>query len=138
MLRASLTVLSMFAVFASCPASYGAEPLTVRIVYAEQRYERPPTLSNLRSKPVDQGLAGARLAIIENNTTGKFLGQEFQLVEIIAAQGDTLEGSLAGQPQIVVLNAASADMVRLADSPIAKNKLLFNAGSRDENIREGV
>src|SRR5262245_55934911 len=49
------------------------------IVYAREQRERPPPLSPLDLPPRDEGIAGARLGVNDNNTTGRFLKQEFAL-----------------------------------------------------------
>ncbi len=55
----------------------------VRIAVLSQLVERPPALSNLEVPPDDSGLLGARMAIKENNTTGHFMKQSFELREKI-------------------------------------------------------
>ena len=59
--------------------------LAVDIVYVQQQPERAPVLSNLVKWPEDEGLQGARLGIADNNTTGRFLKQDFTLTEVIVA-----------------------------------------------------
>ena len=49
----------------------------------------PPPLSLLDFPPQDDGVAGARLAINDNNTTGRFLKQEFTLD--VVQSGDAQE-----------------------------------------------
>ena len=51
----------------------------IAIVLARERRDVPPPLSLLDIPPPDDGIAGARLAISDNNTTGRFLKQEFAL-----------------------------------------------------------
>ena len=51
----------------------------IAIVLARELRDLPPPLSPLDVRPPDDGVAGARLAINDNNTTGRFLGQEFTL-----------------------------------------------------------
>src|SRR5215475_13725218 len=46
------------------------------------------TLSLIAQPAEDAGVAGARLAIEDNNTTGKFLNQHFSLQEIRLKDGD--------------------------------------------------
>jgi hypothetical protein len=45
----------------------------IGIAYLSQRAELPPKLSNLELPPEDEGIAGGRLSIADNNTTGRFL-----------------------------------------------------------------
>src|SRR6266511_2880497 len=55
------------------------EPHRVAIVLARERRDLTPPLSLLDVPPPDEGVAGARLAINDNTTTGRFLNQEFTL-----------------------------------------------------------
>ena len=63
------------------PAAQGqpAAPLQVRIGYLGYRPDPGPLLSNVISEPADAGRQGAELAIVDSNSTGRFLKQQFQL-----------------------------------------------------------
>src|SRR5262245_56480131 len=53
--------------------------------------EKKLALSVLDVPPLDDGIAGAQVAINDNNTTGKFINQHFVLMEKkIAPQSDPL------------------------------------------------
>jgi ABC transporter substrate binding protein (PQQ-dependent alcohol dehydrogenase system) len=140
MLRSKYPTLALFTAWMACGCAFAAEPHVVNILYAEQQYARAPSLSNQRPRPSDIGLAGARLAIIENNTTGKFTHQEFHLEEFAAPEGsrlaEALKGKISGQLDLIVLNATAPDILGIADLPQTKHALIFNAAARDENARE--
>src|SRR5262244_1095705 len=57
-----------------------AEPITIKIGYVG-RAERKATISLVDYPPDNDGVAGARLALEDNNTTGKFLNQRFVMEE---------------------------------------------------------
>ena len=57
-----------------------AEPLDVRIGYVAWAPDPGPVLSNVIPEPTDAGLRGAELAIVDNNTTGRFLKHDYQLL----------------------------------------------------------
>ena len=63
-------------------AARAAEFGRVAIAYLRQAVERPPKLSNLDVAPENEGFAGGRLSIKDNDTTGRFLKQEFVLREV--------------------------------------------------------
>src|SRR5260370_8603788 len=63
-----------------------AEPLTIKIGYVG-RAEKKATISLLDYPPDNDGVAGARLALDDNNTTGKFLNQHFLLEEVRVKDG---------------------------------------------------
>ena len=67
------------AVLAAAPlseADAGSSPVGVGYL---RWTERRPTVSLLDKPAADDGLAGAQLAINDNNTTGRFIGQQFAL-----------------------------------------------------------
>jgi ABC transporter substrate binding protein (PQQ-dependent alcohol dehydrogenase system) len=115
------------------------EPETVRIAYLSQVVERPPKLSNLDLPPEDEGVQGGRLAIKDNNTTGRFMRQAFEFHEFgVAPEGDSIaafKDLLAQGYQFVILNVAAERMVEMADLPEAAEVLLFNAAAPDDALR---
>jgi ABC transporter substrate binding protein (PQQ-dependent alcohol dehydrogenase system) len=120
--------------------SRAGDGLTVTILYAEQKFERPPRLSGLRPFPDDLGLAGAKLAIEDNQTTGKFLNQNYQLKTLVAEIGQSLPEMIApalkSGADFIVLNAPADVILKVADLPEAQGKILFNTSARDESLRE--
>ncbi|MDQ2634968.1 MAG: branched-chain amino acid ABC transporter substrate-binding protein, partial [Pseudomonadota bacterium] len=78
------TILVLSALLVVLPARIAfaqtakAEPVEIRIGYL-RAYEPQLALSVLDGAPRDEGVAGANVAIADNNTTGKFMGQEFAL-----------------------------------------------------------
>lgn len=122
-------------------AAYAAvsEPLEIPIIYMEKKAEHPPRLSNFENIPEDQGVQGARLALKDNQTTGRFLKHDYKLSEIVVgADEDIIEEArkvLGNGSNIVVLNMPAADILALADLPEAADDLLINAGSYDVELR---
>lgn len=134
-----LTLLCMTAPAATADVS-------VAIHYLRQEIERPPVLSNLDPAPEDLGLAGARLGLNDNATTGRFLGQTYTLdVTEIPIDGDLLAAAKAAlaQTDLIVLDGPAEALLAVADLPEAAGALIFNAsapdrGLRDENCRANV
>ena len=91
------------------------------IVLARELRDVPPPLSLLDMPPPDDGIAGARLAINDNNTTGRFLKQEFTL-EVVQSGADPGAGrrgernSVEGGASFIVADASPQAVVALADS----------------------
>jgi len=80
-----------------------AEPVDIGIGYLGHAGVRS-TLSLVQQPADNDGLAGARLAIEDNNTTGKFLNQHFTLHEVRLKDGEgqlslTVEDDGAGFDQ---------------------------------------
>jgi ABC transporter substrate binding protein (PQQ-dependent alcohol dehydrogenase system) len=117
-----------------------ADDLKIRLLYAEQQVERASTLSGLRPVPEDLGLRGAELALVDNQETGKFIRDDYALEKVIAPIGKSLADELHARngqlPDFIIVNAPAAELLRVADLPELKSKIIFNSGARDENLRE--
>ena len=117
-----------------------APPERIRIVYLSKAYGEPQPLSLMDKMLTDEGVQGARLAIKDNNNTGRFLGQEFDLAEnIVPADGDvvTKAKNILGQgPAMIVADLKTPDLLAVADLPEAKGSIIFNIRSSDETPRQ--
>ncbi|MBO0765846.1 MAG: ABC transporter substrate-binding protein [Hyphomicrobiaceae bacterium] len=117
-----------------------ADVQKIAIVLAREERDRPAPLSLLDFPPPDDGVAGARLAINDDNTTGHFLKQEFTLdvvqsgsvPELIAEVGKRVDAG-AG---FVVADASAETVLALADALKGREALIINAGSSDDRLRE--
>ena len=108
------------------------------IILARELRDVPPPLSLLDFPPEDEGIAGAKLAIADNNTTGRFLKQDFAL-EIIEAEPDELVLRVkekAADGGFVVADAAPNTVLALSAALEGQNALILNAGSGDDALRE--
>ena len=80
--RNAALLLTVLTVVAAVPAAdSGAGEQTVSIGWLSQPIKRKLPLSYLDQPPEDEGIQGARLGIADNDTTGHFTGQSFELVE---------------------------------------------------------
>ncbi|MEY8828958.1 ABC transporter substrate-binding protein [Sedimentitalea sp. XS_ASV28] len=113
--------------------------VTLPVTFLQQIPPRPPILSNLDPIPEDLGAAGARLGELENNTTGQFLNQSYELEVIQLAPDADLAAAakqaLARSPYLI-LDVPAAAAQQVADLPEAADALLFNAGARDVELRD--
>lgn len=130
----SLIALSTFASVASA-----ADPTTIKIGYLT-RDEIKPTLSLVNLPSKDDGIAGARLAIEDNNTTGKFLNQRFTLEEVRLKDEEdpaTAASKLADQQVAFVVADLPPDaLLKAADALRDRGTVFFNAGAVDDRLRE--
>src|SRR5438045_3422796 len=61
-----------------------------------RRSDPKSTLSLVQTPAKDDGIAGARLAIDDNNTTGRFLSQQFSLDDVpLAGEGNAVAATVA-------------------------------------------
>ncbi len=108
----------------------------IKIFYLTQERKVSPALSNLDDFIQSKGLAGAELAIDDNNTTGQFTGQQYQLKKQILPVGADVAQAFIEQVgdeyALVVLNLDVESLSKLADLPAAQQKLLFDASTIDD------
>lgn len=117
------------------------EPETsdVRLGYI-RAYAPQLALSVLDVPPRDEGVAGANVAISDNNTTGRFLGQKFSL-DVVEVKPDSdvlvVLDAMAGRGISTILADLSAgQLLALADAAQAKGIIVFNVGATDDRLRE--
>jgi ABC transporter substrate binding protein (PQQ-dependent alcohol dehydrogenase system) len=112
---------------------------TIKIVYFTQELSPPPALSNLDPFIADKGIVGAELAISDNNTTGQFTGQRYELKKIIVPLGadllQTFEQQVSDDLSLIIVNVNAEQLLKLADLPKARQKLLFDAATIDDALR---
>ncbi len=122
---------------AGAAAARAEVPVTV--TYLEHQVERPPTLSNLDPVPADLALAGARLGLADNATTGGFLGHVYALeTTVVPPSGDVAaaaRAALAGS-RILVVNAPAETLLAVADLPEAASALIFNVSAPEDRLRD--
>jgi len=136
LLRAALIAAFLLAAAAPLPA---AEPLTVRIGYFG-RAERPQTIS-LAEQPADNdGLAGAELAMEDNNTTGKFLNQTFAVEALRLKAEENPTGAITQFADrgidLIVADLPAEQLLKAADAGRSRGVVLFNAGATDDRLRQ--
>jgi len=114
-------------------------PINIKIVFLSQKVDLPPALSNVDTVPGDAGLMGARIAIGDNNTTGRFLNHKYTMVERTLSPDENVEQAFSrltsdgGMLFVLDLPASSLDIVRKHAK--AGQTLLFNARASDDRFR---
>ena len=124
-------------VFAWTAAS--ADPAEIKLGYL--RRTEPKTRLSLTDIPADNnGVAGAQLALDDNNTTGKFLNQRFSLEEVRLGDNDDAAAAalaLAGRGVSLVIADLPADtLLKAADAGRSRDLVFFNVGAIDDRLRE--
>ncbi|MGH6803883.1 MAG: ABC transporter substrate-binding protein [Methyloceanibacter sp.] len=113
---------------------------TVPIGYLKQEVKRFIALSRLNVEPEDLGIAGAEIALKDNNTTGRFTKQQFTLeIERVPTGGDAvqvLETLVESGHHFVLVDAPAATLLRLSDAVKGKDVLLFNIRAPDVSLRQ--
>src|SRR5262245_2328940 len=105
-----------------------------------RRTDPKSTLSLIQTPANNDGIAGARLAIDDNNTTGRFLNQQFSLEDLRLEGGADPEAAtiaLAERGVSLVLADLPADeLLKTADAGASHKLLFFNVGAIDDRLRE--
>lgn len=122
------------------PTPPGEAVTRISIVLARELRDVPPPLSLLDVPPADDGVGGAKLAIADNNTTGKFLKQEFGLDVVQNERPEALIADVLKKVEdgvgFVVVDAGPRTILAMSDALKGKAAVLFNASSPDERLRE--
>lgn len=119
------------------PATAQPEMQVIRAAVLRVDEQRLPPISRLDLPPADLGFAGARLAIEDNDTTGRFMGQDFEAVEVTATPATAaaeLDKVIAEGIQFVVVMADDATTLALADQA-GDRAMLLNAQARGDALR---
>jgi len=128
---------------AGCPGHLAAQsqttPVNIPIAYLTQHTKTLPPLSLADQPTENNGLMGARLGIEDNNTTGKFTGQNFVLSEAVVAEDGDIAAAfrdLYGKGnRFFVIDLPETQLLAIADLPEAKDALLFNIHAKDDDLR---
>jgi ABC transporter substrate binding protein (PQQ-dependent alcohol dehydrogenase system) len=115
-----------------------ADPVEIGIGYL-RRAGIKPTLSMIEQPAENDGVAGARLAIEDNNTTGKFLNQHFTLDEVRLTDGDDAAKAavaLADRNGFIIADLPADALLKAADAVRDRGTVLLNAGAIDDRLRE--
>ena len=136
MIRALVGAIG-FALLAT--GALAGDPVEIGIGYLH-RAKVKPTLSLIGVPAEDDGVAGARLAIDDNNTTGKFINQHFTIEEKRLKDEDdpaAAAAALADRGIGLVLADLPADaLLKAADAVRDRGTVLFDVGSLDDRLRE--
>ena len=129
------TIWVLLLLFFSSAANSKTE---VSLVYASLWVDRAPVLSNILPAPEDQGIRGAELAVVDSNTTGRFLGQEYLLQQVNEIDESLLVQQLKklfGEGQRLFLIDAPASTLRSLAAELGEQALIFNVSNSDDELR---
>jgi ABC transporter substrate binding protein (PQQ-dependent alcohol dehydrogenase system) len=119
-------------------AARAQEKLKVDIGYIAYAKPSPP-LYDLDAAPQDEGLKGVALAMVDNNTTGSFIGQSFEMTEaLVAPDQSPVEAArkLAEKGvRLFIADLPAAELIQLADALKPQGALVFNVSAPDDRLR---
>ncbi|WP_315778564.1 ABC transporter substrate-binding protein [Bradyrhizobium sp. SZCCHNPS1003] len=132
------SLMGAIGLIAAATAASAADPVDIAIGYLG-RASVPQTLSPLDQPAADDGVAGAKLAIEDNNTTGKFLNQRFTLIDRrVKDDEDAAQAAneLAGKTGFVLVDLPADALLKVADALRGRGVTLLNVGATDDRLRE--
>lgn len=132
------SLIGAIGLMAAATAADAADPVDIAIGYLG-RAGVPQTLSPLDQPAADDGVAGARLAIEDNNTTGKFLNQRFTLIDRkVKDDEDAAQAAneLAAKTAFILADLPADALLKVADSLRGRGVALLNVGATDDRLRE--
>jgi ABC transporter substrate binding protein (PQQ-dependent alcohol dehydrogenase system) len=118
--------------------AFAADPIEVHIGYLRLAGTKA-TLSLVEQPADNDGVAGAQLAIDDNNTTGKFLNQHFTLEELRLKEGEDAAkaaATLAERNGFIIADLPPDALLKAADALRDRGTVILNAGATDDRLRE--
>src|SRR3954467_7748984 len=115
-----------------------ADPIEIGVGYLGRAGVKAK-LSLVELPAENDGIAGARLAIEDNNTTGKFLNQRFTLEEVRLKDNEDVARAalaLAARNGFIIADLPADDLLKASDALHDRDTLLLNAGAIDDRLRE--
>ena len=125
--------------FAFAADAAAGETTEIKIGYLRGA-EQKPAISLLDVASPDAGLAGAELAVADNNTTGRFLNQTFSVTDVTLGPDEDPAAALQklgdSGISLVVTDLPAASLLKAADAGRARGMLFFNAAALSDALRE--
>lgn len=116
-----------------------AATLDLPIVFLTRAEEPRLPLAFVDPVVEDPGVWGARLAIKDNQTTGRFLGHTYELVEVVVPAGEDIGAVFAEQVaaggRIFIADLPRDDLLAVARHADAPRTLVFNGRVEDDDLR---
>jgi ABC transporter substrate binding protein (PQQ-dependent alcohol dehydrogenase system) len=129
----------LFLGLASTSTAYSAEQQVIKITYISQQQKVPAALSNLDPFIQHKGVMGAEIAIKDNNTTGQFTGQRYEINKVLIPIAANIVQSFNQQvnrdTHLIVTNLPSDQLKKITELETSQDKLFFDASTIDDELR---
>ncbi|MGB8629760.1 MAG: ABC transporter substrate-binding protein [Xanthobacteraceae bacterium] len=136
MIRLIFLAMSLFV--AALPA-VPANAVEVKIGYLGH-VDKITTISLIETPAANDGLAGAQMAIDDNNTTGRFLNQSFTLQQSLLNGDDDPVAEMRkladSGVSLVVTDLPADSLLKVADAGRERGIVFFNSGATDDRLRQ--
>ncbi len=129
----------LMGVFAAVYPVVGTPSVQLEIVFLALERKIPPALSNLDPIIRDEGIPGAELAVRDNNTTGRFTGQNFLLTVVEttdpASAVEAYRNKVRDGFRLFVTRLPSSVIREFAALPESEMSLILDISSTDDALR---
>ena len=119
-------------------ADVASPPQQVRIGYLAHRRPAPP-IYDYEDDPADVGIAGARIAMKDNATTGRLTNQAFALDEAILAPGQSAAEAAKAFVEhgtgLIVADLPADELLAVSDALKGSEATILNIGAEDDRLR---
>jgi ABC transporter substrate binding protein (PQQ-dependent alcohol dehydrogenase system) len=127
------------ALLALATTALAAEPVTIKVGVLRQPHSRE-TISLIEIPAADETLAGAELGADDNNTTGQFTNQAFEIVDAKIEADEDVAAAITGLGEagasLVIADLPADRFLQAADAGKARGMVFVNSGATDESLRE--
>ena len=111
----------------------------IKIVHLNKIIEREPTIYSINPEIIKNGILGSRMGIKDNNTTGKFTNQNFELIEQNIMPNESakeiFEKFRKDKYKFFILNVFKDDFNEILSSDLLEDALLINTSLKDNDLR---
>lgn len=121
------------------PSSANQQGTAIQVLYVKEDREKELPLSLLDQPNADDGIAGAKLGIADDNTTGRFLNQTYKLDVLEGNVDDLIKGAadkVAAGDSFIIADMEPDSLLKFADAMKGKPAQIFNVGNPDDRLRE--
>ncbi len=133
------TVVLLLALLLAWPFAARADSVRIPVVWLSLAAKKSLPSTLLDPPPADEGVQGARVALADNATTGKFTGQDWSLEEAPAPDAAgvlaAFRAAAAAGRRLFVADLPADVLVKLADLPEARDALIIDAATSDDALR---
>ncbi len=135
--RGQVWLLVLILLLPSAAAFADAAPIQIVWLALANTKRLPSTM--LEPPPADAGVQGARVALAENATTGRFTGQAWTLEETVVADEagvlDAVRAATAAGRRLFVVDLPATLLLKVADLLDARDALILDAADSDDSLR---
>jgi ABC transporter substrate binding protein (PQQ-dependent alcohol dehydrogenase system) len=120
-------------------SAHSSEPKQIHIVFVSQQPTPTHAISNLDPDIADRGIQGAKLAIIDNNTTGQFTGQQFdlQIINLSPKHNpvNTVQTLINKGVRFILVDVPENTLLDIQKLANKAEVLVFDVSSRIDSLR---